>query len=337
MKKTTTILTLLLMAGSAGLCRGQSVIELESGARHECTVLEYNDGVFHVQLKNGKVRKVRGDQIARILFEIPTPEEPPPPDGLPEEFGLQDVPKPPGSTPEQPKPQKKTPTLKLASNWQARLAGDANSLGDTVRLLSKCGTPQIDLQGTNITLWNGVTYLMPLQKAKQTLHLGPSSKDSITCPAFPPRSFFSHAFKGNFEDGFDQLYLITDIRDQVVGVQLQDNVSRKERWFQYSDSYSAEWSLYNFVQDRKKANPNWLAGFYVCNGPTVVRGHPPRGAPITIETGVPEGVVRVDSELFSINRNRWNLLEDDKSRSRIRLLLARPVVDLMLYVAQNSR
>jgi hypothetical protein len=333
-----TVLFALFWGAQTSL--GQSVMHLKSGSRHECTVLEYDDGVFTIELSNGKRKQAKQEYIDRIVFETTAP------DVLDAEFGLQSVPKPKPPAPEKEKPRATAP-LKLASNWQARMPKGDLSLGDTASLLSKCGSPQIDLKGTNITIWGKITYLMPIQKAKKALSLGRSSKDPIACAAFPPRSFFAHAFKGSFEDGFDQLFLITDIKDQVVGVQLQCNTSRKERWFPYSGNYSTEWSLYNFVKDRKKANPNWLVGFCVCKGSQVILGYPRQvmmmsgpvyqGIGPNGETGVNEGVIRVDSELFSVNRHRYNLMSDDKSRARVRLLLAQPIVDLMLYVVQNSR
>ena len=162
----------------------------------------------------------------------------------------------------------------------------------------------------------------------------------MTCAAFAPNSFFYHAFSGSFDEGFNRMYLVTDFADQVVGVQWQDNVSQDRRWFPYSDSYSQEWSQYNFVGDRRKGNPNWLVGFYVCQGSKAILGYPPRSGTrdenIYGATGVNEGVVRVDSDLFSVSKDRWNITSDEKSRERNRLLLAQPIVDLMLYIVQKS-
>jgi hypothetical protein len=231
--------------------------------------------------------------------------------------------------------------LTLTTHWQSRIGRGNISLANTARLLSNCGTPQIDLAAKSIVVWKNVSYLMPLQQAKKSLGLGSSSRSVMTCAAFPADSFFFHAFPGNYEDGFNQLFLITDYANQVVGVQLQDNTSRAERWFpEYPGTYSEEWSLYNFVNDRKKGNSNWLVGFYVCQGSKTITGYPPRTTPMSAPTGVNEGVVRVDSDLFSVTRSQayyYTTTTDSKSRERNRLLLAQPVVDLMLYIAQKSR
>ena len=68
-------------------------------------------------------------------------------------------------------------------------------------------------------------------------------------------------------------------------------------------------------------------------------GYPPGSAAMGTlgSTGVSEGIIRIDSELFSIRRNRYNLIEDSKSRERVRLYLPQPIVDLMLYIIQQSR
>lgn len=326
---------LAILGASCLVCAGQSKVHLLSGETHECRVREYVNGAFIIELPNGMRATVRQESIIRIEFAASDV-----PSGLPEEFGLggEAVPPPPVVPPGSEVLTTNATRLVLASQWQSRLGRGNLSLGDTARLLSRCGTPQIDLVGKNIALWGDLPYLMPVREAKKALGLGISTRSSMTCPAFPPDSFFFHEFSGNFEDGFNRLYLITDYADQVVGLQWQDNTSKGERWFPHPDSYSADWNLYNFVNNRRKANANWLVGGYVCRGRQTILGHPPRGGQDAAgETGVNEGVIRVDSELFSVTRDQWNYLADDKSKERVRLLLAQPVVDLMLYVAQQAR
>jgi len=223
-----------------------------------------------------------------------------------------------------------------------RLGRGGTSHRDTARLLTGCGTPQVDLDGKAIDLWGPITYLMPLDDARQALSLKTSRKAPVTSSVFPPNSFFFHEFSGNFEDGFTKMFLVTDVADQIVAVQFQDNSSRPERWFpEYNNNYSTEWSLFNFLSDGKKANSNWQIGYYVCQGGKAVMGYPPRGGSIHPlsggPTGVNEGVIRVDSDLFSLTRDRWNIVTDAKSRQRVRIYLPQPVVDLMLYVAQEVR
>lgn len=345
------LLTALMFLCLIAFCSAQSIVTLKSGRTIECTIIEYANGIFHVQMPDGSRRVTSQDNIARIQFNTPSA------DALPPEFGLSDAPvhtpptnqeyefpapltPAPAITP-QITPAKTTSQLKLASNWQLRLARGNLALKDTARLLARCGTPQIDLLGKEITIWGKVTYLMPMNEARKLLGLGISSRSALTCAAFAPNSFFYHAFSGRYEDGFNRMYIITDFADQVVGIQWQDNSSQDKRWFPYSDSYSQEWSQYNFVDDRRKGNPNWLIGFYVCQGNKAILGYPPRTSTrdenIYGQTGVNTGVVRIDSDLFSITKDRWDMTRDEKSRERNRLLLAQPIVDLMLYIVQQSR
>ena len=330
-------LGLIVFAWSGSTGFGQSILSFQTGETRRCRVLEYANGAFVVELPDGSRRTVQQENIARIQFESPISES------LPSEFGLADETAPAASA---PTPAVSTITtnssrLVLVSQWQSRLGRGNLSLGDAAHLLSKCGTPQVDLVGKNIAVWNNITYLMPVQEAKKRLNLGISTRSAMTCAAFPPDSFFFHEFSGNYEDGFKRLYLITDYADQVVGVQLQDNTSKAERWFPYTGSYSADWGLYNFVNNRKKANSNWMVGVYVCKGGQAIMGYPPSQVMMQQaaagQAGANEGVIRVDTELFSITRDRYNILTDEKSRERVRLLLAQPVVDLMLYVVQQAR
>ena len=334
---------LMVLAAALGIpgAAGDTMY-LKSGKIYTGKILGFNEGAFEMEIE-GATRRAPAIYVDRVEF---APPEPPPPSAPPadEMAWTEEAPAPEAAV--EPAAAEPAPAavcsgrMVLTTHWQSRIGRGNISIGNTARLLSGCGTPQIDLAGKPIAIWGKITYLMPVQEAKQLLGLGSSSRSVLTCAAFPADSFFGHAFPGNYEDGFNQLYLITDYANQVVGVQLQDNTSRGERWFpDYPGVYSAEWSLYNFVNDRKKGNSNWLIGFYVCQGARTVMGYPPRAGPMFIQapTGVNEGVVRVDSDLFSITRNRYDMTTDAKSRERNRLLLAQPVVDLMLYIAQKSR
>ena len=323
-------------------------VYLKSGKIYSGKVLGFNDGAFEVEIE-GSTRRAPAIYVDRVEFS-PAKPAPPPAAPAPEFPGPEAEPpaaEPPAAAEPPPPPAPpaaravRSAQLTLTTHWQSRIGRGNISLANTARLLSNCGTPQIDLAAKPIVLWKNVTYLMPLLEAKKALGLGSSSRSVMTCAAFPADSFFFHAFPGNYEDGFNQLFLITDYANQVVGLQWQDNTSRAERWFpEYTGLYSEEWSLYNFVNDRKKGNSNWLVGFYVCQGAKTIMGYPPRTTPINAPTGINEGVVRVDSDLFSVTRSQayyYTCTTDSKSRERNRLLLAQPIVDLMLYIAQKSR
>lgn len=322
----------LLSAG--GLCSfGQSIVYLSSGLKIECQVIEYNNGAFILEFKDGTRRQVRQENVSRIQFDIKEQEI----NGLPLVAPVVDG-QEATNTPPTNSESVATSKLVLAPYWQSRIRRSNLALADTARLLSKCGTPQIDMDGKPITIWRQITYLMPIQEAKKALGFGISTRETITCAAFPSGSFFYHAFSGNYEDGFNRLYLVTDFSDQVVGIQWQDTGARAKKWFPlYSNNYSQDWSLYNFVSDRRKANPNWLVGFYICKGSKPIFGYPPiEESRVAAPSGVNEGVIRIDSELFSVTKDHWGITTDEKSRERSRLLLAQPIVDLMLFVVQQS-
>jgi hypothetical protein len=351
MNRTREMAFLALLAAVLA-CRGQSTIHFKSGAKHEGEILAFENGIFTVRLANGVRAQTRQENIYKIEFASPRTK------AIPPEF---DVVAPAGSasaasgaSSESIAPARVAPlpepaarsaperSLTLGSHWQMRLGRGNISHKDTARILSNCGTPQIDLEGKAIDLWGEIEYLMPLNDARQALGLGTSKKSSVTSSVFPPNSLFQHEFPGNFEDGFTRLYLVTDTADQIVAIQLQDNSSREERWFpDVGNNYSTEWSLFNFLGDGKKANPNWQIGFHVCQGSKRVFGYPPRANAYNPAglgpTGVNEGVVRVDSDLYSMTRDRWNMVTDAKSRQRVRIYLPQPLVDLMLYVSQQVR
>lgn len=350
--RRVAVMVLAALPGLAVAGGAPSLIHFKSGATYEGEILGFENGIFRVQLSNGSRVQTRQENILKIEFVEPAAR------AIPPEFEMMApaaVPAPtapvaPPASPAAPVAAAPAPAKRIApstrlvlgSHWQMRLGRGNTSHRDVAHLLSGCGTPQVDLDGKAIDLWGSVTYLMPLDDARQALSLKASRKTPVTSSVFPPNSFFYHEFSGNFEDGFTKMFIVTDMDDQIVAVQFLDNSSRPDRWFpEYNNNYSTDWSLFNFLSDGKKANSNWQIGYYVCQGDKAVMGYPPRGGAIHPlsggPTGVNERVIRVDSDLFSLTRDRWNIVTDAKSRQRVRIYLPQPVVDLMLYVAQEVR
>jgi hypothetical protein len=344
------LLVVLLLLGLTVPVWGQHRITFTSGAVHECKILGFENGIFTVQLANGTKASTSQANITRIEFDVVKSS------ALPPEFNQVEAAAPapvpstapvvrPAVTPTpSPKPPPAAPPrpgieLTMTSHWQHRLGRSTIAHRDAARLLAKCGSPKLDLGWQNITLWGKVKYLMPVEEAKALLGLGLSSKKNLSCPLFPPSSFFAHEFSGNFEDGMTRLTLVTDFASQVVAVQLSDNTTRPDRWLRYSDAYSTEWSLYNLVNDGRKGNSTWEIGFFLARGTERILGYPPGSQSMIVNQPVEgnEGVIRIDSDLFSIKKNQWGLVEEQRSRERARLFLAQPVVDLMLYIIQQSR
>ena len=67
-------------------CPGQNLVTLKSGRTLECKVLEYANGIYHLEFPDGTRRVTSQDNIVRIQFIISEPEE------LAPEFGLAEAP-----------------------------------------------------------------------------------------------------------------------------------------------------------------------------------------------------------------------------------------------------
>jgi hypothetical protein len=344
------LLSALLMVGLSAAAWGQHRITFKSGVVHECKILGFENGIFTVQLANGVKASTSQGNITRIEFDVvkapavppefsrvksaaPASAPSPPPVSRPA-VAPAAPPKPPPATPPRPGIQ-----LTMASHWQHRLGRGTITHRDAARLLAKCGSPKLDPRWQDITLWGKVTYLMPVNKAKKLLGLGRSSRKNLSGALFPPSSFFAHEFAGHFEGGMTRLTLVTDFDNQVVAVQLSDSTTRPDRWLRHPTAYSADWSLYDLVNDGRKGNSTWEVGFFVARGTQRILGYPPGNLGTVLNQPIEgnNGVIRIDSDLYSFKKNRWGLVEDGRSRERARLFLAQPVVDLMLYIIQQSR
>lgn len=344
------LLAILLMLGLSATAWGQHRITFKSGVVHECSILGFENGIFTVQLANGVKASTSQGNIARIEFDVvKLPAVPPEFSRVEPTASAPVTPSAPVTRPVvTPTPLPKRPPaapprpgiqLTMTSHWQHRLGRGDIAHRDAARLLAKCGSPKLDPHWKDITLWGKVTYLMPVEEAKALLELGRSSRKNLSCSLFPPSSFFAHEFSGHFEDDMTRLTLVTDFDDQVVAVQLSDSKTQTDRWLRYPDAYSADWSLYNLVSDGRKGNSTWEVGFYVTRGTQRILGYPPGSLGMVVNQPVEgnDGVIRIDSDLYSFKKNRWGLVEDGRSRERARLYLAQPVVDLMLYIIQQSR
>jgi hypothetical protein len=108
-------------------------------------------------------------------------------------------------------------------------------------------------KGTPISIYGGVTYLMPSEEAKRVLGLPQvySPKTPLGAPGFPHRSLFINTFSSKLEPNFDKLYLVTDSKDQVVAVEFATEISSKVKG--YSMTSKKEWITWDFVNFRLKA------------------------------------------------------------------------------------
>ena len=62
-------------------------------------------------------------------------------------------------------------------------------------------------------------------------------------------------YDGAFEGHFNRLYLVTDVANKVVAIQLVDE-HPKGRWKSAAALATATWSTYNFINARMRASDN---------------------------------------------------------------------------------
>ncbi len=157
-----------------------------------------------------------------------------------------------------------TPPTKAAvaldRDWETQMkGGDATMKDLAVLLLPYAKASRDPSSSTNLTIYKGVTYLMPYKTARKTLGLqdGIVSKNKLACPGFPKDSFFHYSFNGLFEGNYRRMCIVVDKADQVVCIQLvsENPIKDKVHSFAYysSDYNYNDWYTYDFVNARSKA------------------------------------------------------------------------------------
>jgi len=118
-------------------------------------------------------------------------------------------------------------------------------------LLSPHCTPEVDLRGYGINIYNGVRYLMDFDQAASILGVRGSipSSERLATPGFPRNACNYIAYDGNFEGHFNRLYLVTDAANKVVCVQLVDEHPHT------AGPQGGNWNTYNFINTRLRASP----------------------------------------------------------------------------------
>jgi hypothetical protein len=157
--------------------------------------------------------------------------------------------------------------IALAQGWDSSPQGGAMTRKDLATIFAGLGRVNVDENA--ITIYAGIPYLAPLAEAKKRLKLegATSSRSKVTTPGLPIGSFFSYSFSGVFEGGFNRLYLITDLADQVVSVQFVEDAPR-QRSKEVTDLYG--FHTYNFVSGRTKGTDDLIIKHEVVEGPPQV-------------------------------------------------------------------
>jgi len=145
--------------------------------------------------------------------------------------------------------------VSLQPGYDSRMQGGDISMRELQLLLSPHCSEGVDLSGAGTKIYNGVTYLMDSTQAATILGLAHSvsSRVPVATPGFPKNSMYYIGYDGAFEGHFNRLYLVTDIANKVVAIQLVDE-HPKGRWKSAAALAAATWITYNFINPRMRAS-----------------------------------------------------------------------------------
>jgi hypothetical protein len=145
--------------------------------------------------------------------------------------------------------------VSLQPGYDSRMQGGDISMRELQLLLSSHCSQGVDLSGAGTKIYNSVTYLMDSEQAATILGLAHSvpSRVPVATPGFPKNSMYHIGYDGAFEGHFNRLYLVTDVANKVVAIQLVDE-HPKGRWKSAAALAAATWSTYNFINARMRAS-----------------------------------------------------------------------------------
>ena len=206
--------------------------------------------------------------------------------------------------------------VSLQPGYDSRMQGGDISMRELQLLLSSHCSEAVDLSGAGTKIYNGVTYLMDSEQAATILGLAHSvpSRVPLATPGFPKNSMYYIGYDGAFEGHFNRLYLVTDVANKVVAIQLVDE-HPKGRWKSAAALATATWSTYNFINARMRASDN----------ARVQAGSKRQGNIIMIDTQVYQ---RVRTRVGGKNVDRYEEQENAK------LFIPIPFARIILHCAQ---
>ncbi|PYK99276.1 MAG: hypothetical protein DME32_13005 [Verrucomicrobia bacterium] len=145
--------------------------------------------------------------------------------------------------------------VSLQPGYDSRMQGGDITMRELQLLLSPYCTEAVDFSGAGTKIYNGVNYLMDSEQAVAALGLAHAipSRVPLATPGFPKNSMYYIGYDGAFEGHLNRLYLVTDIANKVVAVQLLDE-HPKGKWKSAASLAAASWSTYNFVNSRIRAS-----------------------------------------------------------------------------------
>jgi hypothetical protein len=144
--------------------------------------------------------------------------------------------------------------VSLQPGYDTRMQGGDVSMRELQMLLWPHCTEAVDLGGAGTKIYNGVTYLMDSAQAASALGLGHAmpSRVVVATPGFPRNSTYYIGYDGAFEGRFNRLYLVTDVANKVVAVQLVDEHPNTSSGSVGSSGRA--WNTYNFLNVRLRAS-----------------------------------------------------------------------------------
>jgi hypothetical protein len=196
--------------------------------------------------------------------------------------------------------------LSLQSEWVRSPGFSKELVVEFSQLVGSFIKPNVDLSGDEgLEIFNGITYLMPLDEARLTIgggKLAPISSTAVCVAAgFPAKSISISEVRGNFADGFPVMLLLTDIKKQVVAVELLDRSPKLKSLTRHTEARA----FYDFVKQKRKGVPHYKI----------------------------MAVSKMEGRTLLINSE---LLDGDyKPRERVRLLLPDKFASLVLALLQG--
>jgi hypothetical protein len=145
--------------------------------------------------------------------------------------------------------------VSLQPGYDSRMQGGDITMRELQLLISPHCTEAVDLSGAGIKIYNGVNYLMDSEQATAALGLAHAipSRVPLATPGFPKNSMYYIGYDGASEGHFNRVYLVTDVANKVVAIQLVDE-HPKGRWKSAASLAAASWNTYNFVNARMRAS-----------------------------------------------------------------------------------
>lgn len=275
-------------------------IQTRSGNIVEGVILRSSGDLMEVERPDGTIRRYHKKDIKFIFF------------GSPEELMNEHA---PGADPEpEPVMQGEPKTLKMSSSWDMPIpSADPAVLANFKKLLAPYAQSEPRRTYTEFPeIAMGIPFMTTRREIESRHPFMFLAEAVIMSPAFPDRSFKYYKYRGDFDDGYNELLLITDLAEQVVAVQFVNESPAPDE--ELPVDYTDMWNYYNFVQMRKTSGSKSQAGFRVED-----QGH----------------VLCIHSGMRQIERERYGGYAH-RLREKVRLYIPKSFASLLLHHLENQ-